>query len=151
MKTLFKTTFTQLVCAFAVLAGSQLSAQAQSMNADDAVYQGLGGKEGINKIVDDFIPIVLADERIRHFFAKLDKQQFAVLLSDQLCELAGGPCKYKGKDMYEAHDGMGIRNAHFNSLAEDLQMAMEKNNISSSVSNRLVAKLAPMQRPIVSK
>jgi hypothetical protein len=28
---------------------------------------------------------------------------------------------------------------------------MEKHNISSSISNQLVAKLAPMQRPIVSK
>jgi len=53
--------------------------------------------------------------------------------------------------MYEAHDGMKISNAHFNALAEDLQMAMEKNNISSAIANQLVAKLAPMQRPIVSK
>jgi hemoglobin len=36
-------------------------------------------------------------------------------------------------------------------LAEDLQIAMEKNQIPSSISNKLVAKLAPMQRPIVSK
>ena len=151
MKTLFITTLTRLACACIVLAGVQLSAQAQSMNANDAVYQGLGAKEGINKIVDDFIPIVLADERINRFFAKLDKQQFAGLLSDQFCELAGGPCKYKGKDMYSAHDGMSISNAHFNALAEDLQMAMEKNHISSSIANQLVAKLAPMQRPIVSK
>ena len=53
--------------------------------------------------------------------------------------------------MSDAHEGMGISNAHFNALAEDLQIAMENNHISSSISNKLVAKLAPMQRPIVSK
>nr|WP_315475786.1 group 1 truncated hemoglobin [uncultured Undibacterium sp.] len=127
------------------------SAQAQNMDKDDSIYQGLGKKEGITKIVNDFIPMILADQRIAHFFSKMKKEEFSELLVAQLCELAGGPCKYKGRDMYETHQGMEISNAHFNALAEDLQMAMEKNEIPSSISNKLVAKLAPMQRPIVSK
>ncbi len=146
----FKNTTRQLVCILALLVGASFSAQAQSVK-DDAIFQGLGAKAGIDQIVSDFIPIILADPRINAFFSKLDKQKFGALLSDQFCELAGGPCKYQGKDMYEAHEGMGISNAQFNALAEDLQIAMEKNNISSSIANQLVAKLAPMQRPIVSK
>ncbi len=149
MKTLFRTPLVQII--FALLATICISAQAQNMNTDDAVFQGLGAKAGIDKIVDDFIPIVLADKRISRFFEAMDKQEFAGLLSDQICELTGGPCKYKGKDMNDAHYGMNISNAHFNALAEDLQIAMERNNISSSVANKLVAKLAPMQRSIVSK
>lgn len=121
------------------------------MSQDDSVYQGLGKTEGITKIVDDFVPLILADQRIAHFFNKIKKEEFSALLVAQFCELSGGPCQYKGRDMYESHQGMSISNAHFNALAEDLQIAMEKNNISSSVANKLVAKLAPMQRPIVSK
>ena len=68
--------------------------------------------------------------------------QVSIMLVDQFCELAGGPCKFNGRDMYEAHEGMGVRNAHFNALAEDLQLAMEKNNVPSSVANQLDAKLA---------
>ena len=151
MKTLFKNTFIQLTFAFATIAVGSSSAQAQSMGADDAEFQGLGGKAGIDKIVDDFIPIILGDKRISRFFEVMDKKEFAAALSDQFCELTGGPCKYKGKDMSDTHDGMGISNAHFNALAEDLQIAMENNHISSAISNKLVAKLAPMQRAIVSK
>lgn len=150
MHTFFKSTLSQLLCAVALLAGSAISAQAQS-TSENALYQGLGEKAGIDKIVADFIPLILADQRINQFFSNLDQSHFAALLSAQFCELAGGPCKYQGRDMYSTHEGMGISNAHFNALAEDLQMAMEKNNIASSVSNKLVAKLAPMQRPIVSK
>ncbi|MEB0032786.1 group 1 truncated hemoglobin [Undibacterium sp. RTI2.1] len=117
----------------------------------DAVYQGLGGKEGINKIVADFLPIVLADDRIKDAFKETDMERLGLMLAEQFCALTGGPCKYSGKDMQEAHKGMNINNAQFNALAEDLQIAMEKNNIPSSVSNKLVAKLAPMQRPIVTK
>jgi hemoglobin len=151
MKILLKTPLIQLVFSIAMIAGSSVTAQAQNMSTDDSVFQGLGAKAGIDKIVEDFIPIILADQRINRFFEKTDKKRLAAQLSDQFCELTGGPCKYKGKDMYEVHEGMDISNAHFNALAEDLQIAMEKNNISSSISNKLVAKLAPMQRPIVSK
>ena len=147
----FQSLLNQLVLAVSFLAVGSFSAYAQSMESDDHIYQGLGQKAGIDKIVDDFVVIILEDDRIKHFFSKMEKKQFAALLSDQFCELAGGPCKYKGRDMYTTHDGMGISNAHFNALAEDLQIAMEKHNISSSISNKLVAKLAPMQRPIVSK
>lgn len=128
-----------------------LSGLTHASEAKDELFQKLGGKPGITKIVDDFMPLVMADERINTFFAKTDQVKLKEMLVDQFCELAGGPCKYKGRDMSDAHEGMGVRTNHFNALAEDLQIAMEKNDIPSSVSNQLVAMLAPMQRPIVTK
>ncbi len=127
------------------------TANAQAVPQDDHIYQGLGQKEGLSKIVDSFVSELLADQRIAHYFSKMDRHHFTQLLNDQFCELAGGPCKYKGKDMSDAHEGMGIGNAQFNAVAEDLQIAMEKNGVSTSISNQIVAKLAPMQRPIVTQ
>ncbi len=123
------------------------SAQAQA--ADDSLFRELGGKPGIDKIVADLMPIILADTRINSFFAKTDMKKLQVLLGEQFCQLAGGPCTYSGRDMVASHDEMGVRSAHFAALAEDLQIAMENNNISASASNQLIAKLAPMKRAIV--
>lgn len=53
--------------------------------------------------------------------------------------------------MKEVHAGLKVTNAQFNALAEDLQIAMERNSVPSYVQNKLVAKLAPMQRAIVTK
>ena len=145
------THFSHLIFMALVALFTSFTVQAQNTDKDDSIYQGLGKTEGITKIVNDFVPLVLADQRINTFFAKMKKEEFSALLTAQICELAGGPCQYKGKDMYEAHQGMSISNAHFNALAEDLQIAMEMNQVPSSVANKLVAKLAPMQRPIVSK
>ncbi len=122
-------------------------AQAQ----DDALYQGLGAKPGIKKIVDTMLPLVLADARIKESFIDIDMVNLSLRLQEQFCVLAGGPCQYKGKDMATMHDGLNITNAQFNALAEDLQEAMERNGVPSSVQNKLVAKLAPMQRVIVTK
>ena len=96
-----------------------------------------------------------ADARIKETFVDTDMKQLAQRLAEQFCELSGGPCrytgKYKGKDMESVHADLKITNAQFNALAEDLQIAMERNNVPSSVSNKLIAKLAPMQRAIVTK
>lgn len=119
--------------------------------ADDSTFQGLGGKPGIKRIVDTLVPMLLADPRIKESFKDIDMKNLAMRLEEQFCELSGGPCVYKGKDMKEIHDGLNITNAQFNALAEDLQLAMEQVGVPSRVQNKLVAKLAPMQRGIVTK
>ena len=154
--------FTKLL-GCALLCAASLT-MAQTPYTDDSTYQGLGGKEGIRKIVDTFVPMLLADPRIKENFADFDMEQLNLRLQEQFCEFAGGPCKYSGKyrdktmdgvgtvrDMTTVHQDLKITNAMFNALTEDLQIAMEQHNVPSSVSNKLIAKLAPMQRAIVTK
>ena len=119
--------------------------------AADANFQGLGGKPGIKQIVDTLMPLVLADPRIKESFTDIDMKKLALRLEEQFCVLSGGPCTYQGKDMTEIHDGLNITNAQFNALAEDLQLAMERNGVPARFQNKLIAKLAPMQRTIVTK
>lgn len=134
------------ICAMLVL-GAALASPAQA--ADDTLFRELGGKPGIDKIVADLLPIIQADPRISSFFVKTDMARLRVLLGEQFCQLAGGPCVYSGRDMVASHDQMGVRAAHFGALAEDLQIAMENNKVPASVSNQLIAKLASMHRAIV--
>jgi hemoglobin len=133
-----------------VLAGMLASALAAAGQAD-ATFHGLGGKPGIKKIVDTLIPLVLADPRIKESFTDIDMPKLALRLEEQFCVLSGGPCVYRGKDMAEIHDGMNITNAQFNALAEDLQVAMERAGVPSRYANKLMARLAPTQRAIVTK
>src|SRR5471030_3141765 len=123
------------ITALGLLLSAALSAplaSAQTPYTDDTVYQGLGGKDGIKHIVDTFIPMVLADPRIKDSFADFEMQQLAVRLGEQFCEFSGGPCKYTGKyrdktmdgvgtalDMASDHQDLKITNAQFNALAED--------------------------------
>jgi hemoglobin len=137
----------QRIAGLALLSFSAL-ALAQ---ADDSTYQGLGGKDGIKNIVRVFIPLIKSDERIKSFFSDTDMGKLAQRLGEQFCQLSGGPCQYKGKDMADIHDGLNITVAQFNALTEDLQMAMERNGVPMRIQNQLVAKLAPLQRSIVAK
>ena len=108
-------------------------ATAQTPYTDDATYRGLGGKEGIKRIVDTFLTLVLADPRIKDNFTDFDIPQLNVRLQEQFCEFSGGPCKYTGKyhdkamegvgpvrDMKSTHQDLQITDAMFNALVEDL-------------------------------
>ena len=132
-----------------LLAAAPVFAQAPA--PADTTFKGLGGKQGIEKIVATFVPIILADPRIKESFKDSDIKNLSLRLEQQFCELSGGPCKYEGKDMVDIHDGLNITNAQFNALTEDLQIAMDRVGVPSRVQNKLVAKLAPMQRGIVTK
>lgn len=148
MKTMYRYA---AACAAALSMLHTPVASAQETPPAEPFYQALGGKPGIEKIVAIFLPIVLADGRIKQAFKDTDAGKLAALLEEHFCELSGGPCEYSGKNMKAAHEEMHITNAQFNALAEDLQSAMEQQGVPSRVQNRLMAKLAPMQRDIVRK
>ena len=138
-----------LACGTGAVSNSVLAQATSSPTANDSVFRSLGGKAGISKVVDDFLVIWQADARISRRLNDADTEKLGELLKEQFAQLTGGPVAYSGKTMQEAHAEMGIRNAEFNALAEDLQLAMEKNGIAYRDQNRLLAKLAPMQKQIV--
>lgn len=126
-----------------------LALTAQAQPARSSLYADLGGDTGISNIIDESVLIFLQDARIRASFKETNMQRLAILLKEQFCVISDGPCKYTGDDMKTVHQGMGINAAQFYALAEDVQIAMDKLGIASSVQNRLMARLAPMKRDIV--
>lgn len=117
--------------------------------ADDSLYRALGERAGLVRLADDLLQRVLADPRLRPFFADIDADDFVGGLATQLCELSGGPCRYDGPDMKKAHSGLDIDRAAFNAVVESLQRSMDARGIAFATQNRLLARLAPLHREIV--
>ena len=119
--------------------------------AGTGVYEAFHEKAGIDRLIDDFVGRISTDPRIAQRFQNANLDHLREALKAQVCYLVGGPCAYGGKDMKSAHASMGLQNRDFNDLAEDLQKAMDKEGVSFQAQNQLLAKLAPMQRVIVTK
>jgi hemoglobin len=117
----------------------------------DGVFKAFHEKDGIQRIIDDFIVRVTTDPRIKRHFEDTNLQRLNLLLVQQVCYLTGGPCQYTGRDMKTTHQAMGLRNDDFNALAEDLQLSMDREGVSFPAQNQLLAKLAPMQHNIVTR
>jgi hemoglobin len=119
--------------------------------SSDAFYQDLGGKDGITAIVAEFVAIMRKDQRVAATFDDVDMERLHAKLAEQFCVASGGPCQYTGKSMAEAHEDMKVNRAQFNASVEDLQLAMERRGVPSRIQNRLLARLAPTQRAIVTR
>jgi len=132
------------------------SATGASAQGKDALYKSLGGKKAITAVVDDFAGRAATDPRIASYFKPdlADAKRLAKFkknLEDQICEAAGGPCKYKGKSMKAAHAGMGISGADFGALVEDLVASLDKFHVKEADKNALLGVLGPMKSDIVEK
>jgi hemoglobin len=116
---------------------------------ETSLYQRLGGKEAITAVVDDFVANVAADSRINGRFATTDLRRLKRLLVEQICEGTGGPCTYTGRDMKTTHAGMGITDAEFDALVEDLVRSLDKFKIPAAEKQELLGILRPMKADIV--
>ena len=131
-------------------------ASAPSLAKENSLYQRLGGKKAIVAVVDEFVARVAEDNRINGYFKDTAANPnrlaaFKGKLVDQICEASGGPCKYTGKDMKSAHQGMGISEADFNALVEDLVGALDKFKVAPADKHTLLGVLGPMKKDIVEK
>jgi len=122
---------------------------ATGARAEETLFAQIGGESKLKATVDTLVEVMLQDPRINFTFAQTDLAKFKGLLYDQLCELTGGPCKYTGRSMFEAHRKLNTTNAQFNALAEDLYIAFDKHDVPYRVQNKVMALLAPMQPQVV--
>jgi hemoglobin len=130
------------VCLLTFLLGNALA-------QEKSLFERLGGKGAIEAVVGEFVSIAAADARINKKFAKTDIDRLKFELVEQVCAATGGPCKYKGLDMKEAHKKMGVTEGEFNALVEDLVKALDKFNVGAKEKNELLGALGPMKSEIV--
>ncbi len=139
-----------------VLAGATLTANVHAQEgvrlSDDAgIFKEFGEKAGLATIMDDFMVNLLKDPRTKSFFENADQKHVKEQLVDQFCFILNGPCEYRGAKMKPIHSNLGINRESFNALVEQLQFAMDKNNVPFRAQNKLLAVLAPMHRDIITK
>jgi hemoglobin len=143
-----KVTIVAIAAALAIGCFNIAAAQGKSL------YSRLGGKKAITAVVDEFVNNCAGDTRINKFFADTAKDpkrlaKFKGNLVAQICQASGGPCKYTGKDMKTAHKGMGISDADFGALVEDLVKALDKFNVGATEKNELLGALGGLKDQIV--
>lgn len=135
----------------AVLLTVLLAACAAGPSRDATLYRQLGGRAGIARTVDAILVRVLADARINELFAATDPAELAPLLTDQICEAAGGPCTYMGRRMEDAHAGLNISEAQFAAFVEDALAGMQAQGVPADAQQALLRALGGMKPQIVGR
>jgi hemoglobin len=75
------------------------------------VFEQFGGESGLVALMDDFMQILLADERMRPFFEFSDQTMVKRHLVEKYCVNHGGPCTKPGRDRGQTHAFHGSKRA----------------------------------------
>jgi hemoglobin len=107
---------------------------------DASLYQQIGGKAAIDAAVERFYVKVLADNRIKHFFADVDMVRQRTKQKQFLSAAFGGPIPWEGKDMRKAHAKLpGLNDSHFNAVAENLQATLTELGVKKELIDKVMA------------
>ncbi|MEY2342569.1 group 1 truncated hemoglobin [Acidithiobacillus sp. IBUN Pt1247-S3] len=115
----------------------------------DSYYDQFGGKAGVTALINTFVGNVANDPHINYYFAHTNIPALKYALVNQVCMAVGGPCKYTGPSMTDAHRGLQVTTAAFNYLSQDMIDAMDTHRIPIGAQNYLLAILASLEPQIV--
>lgn len=104
------------------------------------LFERLGGKSAIEAAVDIFYDKIMKDDSIRPFFDGVDMARQRGKQKIFLTMAFGGPVKYDGKDLRQAHAHLvarGLNDSHFDAVAGHLQSTLKE----LCVANDLIAEV----------
>jgi hemoglobin len=119
------------------------------------LWERLGGEAGVTKIVDEFINAALKDPKVNFYRDPkyVPQREQVVKLKTRTVELisslAGGPLKYSGMSMKDAHKGMGITNAEFDAAVGHLRNALHNAKAKPEDERILLSAVNNMRKDIV--
>lgn len=124
---------------------------AQQPVKDERLYQDLGQRAGIQRIVEGMLLNAAKDERIVERFRRVNIVLLRDRLVDKFCAVADGPCTYTGDSLAESHKGQNLSPSDFNALVENLIASMDAEKIPVPVQNRFIARLAALRGEVIGK
>jgi len=105
--------------------------------------------------VNLFYAKVMADERTRPFFARLD---LAAQTRKQIAFMTwafGGPAEYKGRDLRTAHAELvkkhGLDDEHFDAVADHLRATLKELGVSEELIGEALAIVAGTRSEVLSR
>jgi hemoglobin len=117
------------------------------------LYERIGGKDAVNAAVDRFYEIMLADERVKHFFADTNMDKQRQHQKNFVSVALGGPNNYDGRDMREGHrhlvEKLGLNDSHFDATVENLVQALQELNVPENLIAELGAVLETTRNDVL--
>ena len=120
-----------------------------------SLYDRLGGVYNFATIVDDIIDRIMVDERLNanprvdEAHHRVAPAGFKYLVAEQVCEASGGPQKYSGRSMGDAHCHLIITDQEWQAFMDDFQTTLDKFEVPQPEQAELTAIVESTKEGIV--
>jgi hemoglobin len=122
-----------------------------------SLYERLGGRDRIGRIVDHFVDgldtnvrLNRQNPRIAIARSRVNQADRKRKVADLLCKLTGGPCDYTGA-LREAHAPIALSEADWAIGGEELVKALNKQNVKKTDQDELLAMIETLKSDIVQR
>lgn len=120
-----------------------------------SLYERLGGIVPIAALVDDFLdrlypnPVLNANPAIDAARKRVPQSALKFLVTQFVCQAAGGPCSYEGRSMKESHAHLNINEVEWQAMMADFRESLYKFKVPAREQKELVALLESVKGDIV--
>jgi hemoglobin len=117
-----------------------------------SLYQRIQYAGGLRRLVDKLYPRVLADPSLLFYFKHLDDQHLKRLRWHMLTLLAvvtGGPTKYQGRDLQEAHADLHITGEAFDRVLWHVQETLQELEVEQADQRAILAAMQARRDEVV--
>ncbi|KAL4427204.1 hypothetical protein ABPG74_013408 [Tetrahymena malaccensis] len=113
------------------------------------VFEKIGGEAAIEAAVKIFYKKMLADPKVSSFFKDIDMTKQHTQQVSFLSFALGGPKKYVGKSMRDAHQYLRLTNAEFDITVGHLVSTLKDLNIDEAVITEIGKMIEPLRKDVV--
>eukprot|EP00397_Hematodinium_sp_SG-2012_P029723 GEMP01031428.1.p1 GENE.GEMP01031428.1~~GEMP01031428.1.p1 ORF type:complete len:440 (-),score=89.11 GEMP01031428.1:814-2133(-) len=103
-----------------------------------SLFFRIGGEDAVSAVVKEFYKALLSDKRVSKFFAYTKMDHLIEHQKNFLTVAFGGPNAYTGKTIRVAHSTLGITEADFGAVAENLVKVLKAVGVSQDMINEVV-------------
>lgn len=152
----FKRSVPILAALFLVSFWAAVSGAAEEKPAPvPSLYERLGGADNIAVVVDDIIEHCYADEilhanpAIAEAHKRFPKAAYKFKVTLLASQITGGPYKYAGRTMKDAHQHLNITEKEWKELTRVIRESLNRFNVPQKEQDELIAKIESTKGEIV--
>ncbi len=97
--------------------------------AYQTLFEKYGGFSKVSKMVLSFYDTLLDSDEIGPFFDDIDMSKMVDHQTKFVASLLGGPASYSDKQLYQLHNHLDIRDAHFDELKDVLKDTLSDHGV----------------------
>lgn len=134
-----------------------VSAQAggRAQEPKKSLYDRLGGVYAVATVVDDFIERLLendtlnANPAIKDARDRVPQAGLKYRVTELVCQVTGGPCKYTGRTMKDSHAHLNITEREWDAMAADFKKTLDKFKVPAAEQKELFDIVGTTKKDIV--
>lgn len=120
----------------------------------ESLYQRLGGATGIAALVDDVVEAHMANPSVSaRFLPYRDDPDTLAKVKRHTCNFfgagSGGPEKYTGRSMPDAHRGMNISEQEYMAVVDDILSTLDRHKLDEQTRKDVLAIVYSLKDQII--